>query len=114
MVWHRRTWLIDHGAAFYFHHRWDGDPAGAADPFARIREHVLLPAATRLVEVDADLARRLDEARFRAILAAVPDDWLAAPGAHGDPAQQRAAYVQYLTRRLALRAHFVEEACRVR
>jgi len=114
MVWHRRTWLIDHGAAFYFHHRWDGDPAGAGDPFVRIREHVLLPAATRLAEADAVLAARLDEGRFTAMLAAVPDDWLAGPGAHGSPDQQRRAYVGYLTRRLAARASFVEEARRAR
>src|SRR5882672_3184770 len=22
LVWHRKLWLIDHGAAFYFHHTW--------------------------------------------------------------------------------------------
>ena len=24
LVWHRRTWAIDHGAALYFHHGWPG------------------------------------------------------------------------------------------
>src|SRR5665213_1304185 len=23
LMWHRRLWLIDHGAALYFHHAWD-------------------------------------------------------------------------------------------
>ena len=25
LMWHRRLWLIDHGAALYFHHAWDDD-----------------------------------------------------------------------------------------
>ena len=59
LTWHRRLWLIDHGAAFYFHHG-DGDWTGAADkPFARISDHVLLLEADRIGEVDADLATRL-------------------------------------------------------
>src|ERR1700734_3004951 len=24
LIWHRRLWLIDHGAALYFHHAWNG------------------------------------------------------------------------------------------
>jgi len=29
LLWHRRTWAIDHGAALYFHHGWSG---GVGDP----------------------------------------------------------------------------------
>ena len=37
LVWHDRVWLIDHGAALYFHHR-DWEPeADAAQPFRRRR-----------------------------------------------------------------------------
>jgi hypothetical protein len=25
LMWHRKLWLIDHGAALYFHHAWDDD-----------------------------------------------------------------------------------------
>lgn len=114
LVWHRGLRLIDHGATLYFHHGWSGDLARASDPFRRIDEHVLLPAASRIAEADAALAPRLDEARFAAILAAVPDTWLAADGAFADAAGQRRAYVAYLTRRLAERASFVEEARRAR
>jgi HipA-like protein len=76
LMWHRRLWLIDHGAAFYFHHG-DGDfDARSQDPFTRIREHVLLPLATALRDVDAPLAARLPDAVVRAIVAEVPDEWL--------------------------------------
>ena len=29
LLWHRRLWLIDHGASLYFHHAWSG---GVTDP----------------------------------------------------------------------------------
>jgi hypothetical protein len=120
LVWHRRLWMIDHGATLYFHHGWDGSPARAADPFHRIADHVLLPYATELPLADAALAPLLDARLFTEILARVPDAWLAAPSRMGDtggfaePAVQRAAYVEYFVRRLAQREAFVKEAQRAR
>lgn len=111
LVWHDRLYLIDHGAALYFHHGWDGDAAQAARPFALIRDHVLLRWATRLAEVDAAMARRLAGAIDEAV-AQVPDDWLQGPDAFADPDAQRAAYAGYLHARLAGRAGFVQEAIR--
>jgi hypothetical protein len=108
LAWHRRLWLIDHGAALYFHHGWDGD-AGAADkPFPMIRDHVLLPLASGLSEADAALAPRLDAGTITGIVADVPDSLLL-DTAIGDPDTQRRAYVDYFCRRLARRT-FVQEA----
>ena len=61
LMWHRRLWLIDHGAAMYFHHSggWRDDGARAADPFAMIKTHVLLSRATELAAVDEEMARTL-------------------------------------------------------
>lgn len=114
LVWHRRLWLIDHGAALYFHHGWDGDLAGAGKPFPLIRDHVLLRWASRLAEVDTDMAARLTEAAIGAIVADVPDAWLEGPDRFGDAAAQRAAYIAYLVQRLAQRQAFVQEAIRAR
>ena len=49
LMWHRRPWLIDHGATLYFHHApgWDTDAAARTAPFPLIKDHVLLPAASR-------------------------------------------------------------------
>ena len=110
LVWHRQLYLIDHGAALYFHHGWDGDVSQAGKPFALIRDHVLLRWATQLAEVDADLAQRLDGDVIAGIVSQVPDDWLQGGDTFGDPATQRAAYIDYLTTRLARRAGFVQEA----
>jgi hypothetical protein len=114
LVWHRRLRLIDHGAALYFHHHWSGWRDKAREPFARIRDHVLLPRAERLAEVDAELAAALDPARLAAIVAAVPDAWLGGDAPFPDAASERAAYVEYLTLRRAAPRAFVEEAIRAR
>jgi hypothetical protein len=34
LCWHGRLWLIDHGAALYFHHAWDDEVARSRSPFA--------------------------------------------------------------------------------
>ena len=56
LMWHRRLYLIDHGAALYFHHGWDGDVSGADKAFPLIRDHVLLRGASRLAEIDGGMA----------------------------------------------------------
>ena len=114
LVWHRRLWLIDHGAALYFHHDWDGYLDRATDPFARIRDHVLLPYASELREADARLGARLSRAVIERILHEVPDAWLGGDAPFANPAAHRAAYADYLCRRLESPHAFVEEALRAR
>ena len=110
LMWHRRLYLIDHGAALYFHHGWDGSNANAGNPFARINDHVLLPWADALAEADQALSAKLDRDVLEGIVAQVPDSWLQGAGAFAEPAAMRAAYVDYLVLRLELRQAFVKEA----
>jgi hypothetical protein len=114
LVWHGRTWLIDHGAALYVHHTWRDPDAHAEQPFERIRDHVLLPFAEDLAAADHRLAPRLGTALFATLAAAIPDAWLRDDAAIGGADAQRAAYVRYLERRLAARGRFAEEAERAR
>ena len=109
-----RLWLIDHGAALYFHHAWANAAASAASPFAAVRDHVLLPRAADLAAAGAALRAKLAAAPLDAILAALPDAWLAGDGAPGDPDATRAAYRRWLGDRLAAAAVFEEEAERAR
>ena len=116
LMWHRRLWLIDHGATMYFHHSpgWTVDRSRARDPFVLIRQHVLLRAASMLEDIDPTMAGRLTFDIIAGIVDLVPDAWLqdsAAPGEHGS---YRAAYRHYLTDRLASPRPFVEEAVRAR
>ena len=110
LVWHRKPWLIDHGAALTFHHAWNGTVAQPAKPFAPIFEHVLLAQATALAEVDGEMAGRLAPGVLQAVLADVPDEFLQLAAAdHADgplatPAAHRQAYVDYFTARIAGRA----------
>ncbi len=112
LMWHRRLWLIDHGAALYFHHAWDGALARARQPFARIADHVLLPWAHELMAADARLAALLPPERIAAVVDAIPADWLPAEPAFADAAAQRQAYVEYFARRLETPRAFAEEAAR--
>ena len=113
-----RLWLIDHGAALYFHHDWASvDGARARTPFPAIRDHVLLPFAGDLEAADVRLAPRLDEATLDAVLADVPDDLLLdAPPGRPAPFETagagRRAYLDYFRARLAEPRAWVAEADR--
>ena len=116
LMWHRQPWLIDHGASLTFHHAWNGAVADAGKPFAPIAEHVLLPRAAQLAQVDAALAPQLTEAVLQAVLNGVPDGFLAQAAADrpdatlADPAAHRAAYVRYFLARLAERSRWLQGA----
>ncbi len=120
LVWEGDLWLIDHGAALYFHHDWPGvDEAKARLPFAPIRDHVLLPRAASVEAADARLAPVLTEDVLRAVLAEVPDDLLMdAPEGRTPPFEtpeaNRQAYLDYFRARLAAPRPFAAEAERAR
>ncbi len=114
LVWHGRTWLIDHGAALYVHHTWRDPDAHARRGFDRLAEHVLLPFAGSIADADARLAGRLDPALIERLVDAIPDEWLPPDRVIGDAAAQRSAYVRYLARRLEAPRPFVEDADRAR
>lgn len=116
MVWGDDVFLIDHGAALYFHHNWDGmDDARINTPFAAIKNHVLLPVAGDVQAADARLAPKLDAITIRDIVAAVPDALLMdAPEGTTPPFEtaevNREAYIDYLTRRVTGERPFVQAA----
>ncbi|MGX1090338.1 hypothetical protein RKD47_001019 [Streptomyces albogriseolus] len=91
-----RLWLIDHGAALVFHHRWDaGDPTRAYD----VRHHALGRYGPDVGAADAELAPRVTEDLLRSVVAQVPDAWLAGEPGFGSPEAVRAAYVSHLLAR---------------
>jgi hypothetical protein len=114
LVWHRQLWLIDHGAALYFHHAWDTADDRSASPFALIRDHVLLSQASQLTEADRVLKARLTRDEIARVVALVPDGWLLAAEPERSLEQHRADYRGYLERRLAASSRFTEEADRAR
>jgi hypothetical protein len=106
LLWHGNLWVIDHGAALYFHHGWAGGVSDA-ERFAaqtwNADDHVFREHAAELPAADAELRGLLGPEVFAEVLAQVPDGWLEpVPGAE-DPATVRAAYVDFLTARLGAR-----------
>ncbi|WP_279150054.1 HipA family kinase [Muribaculum intestinale] len=112
--WNRELWLIDHGAALYFHHAW-GDVAQAAlTPFAYIRDHALLPRASMIAEADKALRQRITPRTLQKIVGLIPDEWLDWDDTTLSPAELREAYAMFLTTRLANSNIFVKEAINAR
>jgi hypothetical protein len=112
LLWHRKPYFIDHGAALYFHHDWASMPRKIESPFAEIAQHILLPWATQIESASKIAHERLDETVFAEILACVPDEWLSAAQARLDAGQIRAAYVDFFVRRLAASPIYEEEGIR--
>jgi hypothetical protein len=88
LVWHRNIWLIDHGAALYFHHNWPtADPKRPFDA----AEHVLRDRATDLGAAHAALAPRITAGLLAEVTALVPTEWFGDRGAD--------AYAEHLLQR---------------
>ena len=114
LMWHRAPWLIDHGSSLYFHHApgWEHESERPRAAFERVREHVLLRAATLLPDADRRLAAVLTADVIADVLRLVPGAWLGDTAAAA--ASRRRAYEQYFAARLDAPRLFVEEAARAR
>ncbi|MEJ8836829.1 HipA family kinase [Ramlibacter sp. AN1133] len=114
LLWHRRLWLIDHGASLYFQHQWDDYMARSTSPFASVKDHVLLPLAAALGDADQEGRLRLSDEVIARVVSLIPDAWLCDTEAFAEPAGQREAYRSFLTARVRASQSFVEEAVRAR
>ncbi len=114
LMWHRRLWLIDHGASLYFHHTWKNYIERSRDPFALIKDHVLLRFAGSLQEVDLKMSERITPDVIDNVVKLIPDAWLVEDSSFGGSDKYRDAYVEYLLKRLERPRVFVEEAIRAR
>jgi hypothetical protein len=112
LVWHGKVWAIDHGAALYFHHGWSNGMTSpdrfAAQPYDA-KDHVLAAYLGGVEAAHDRLGTRLDEATLADVAAEVPDEWLeTVPGAETVDAV-RAAYVRFLSARLAQPARWLPQ-----
>jgi hypothetical protein len=114
LLWHGRPWLIDHGAALYFHHGWRASDSleTSRDPFEEIRDHVLLPWATDLAAAAARMQGRLTDDLLVRIARQIPLTWLSGDRAWSDAEALLDAYASWLTARLAALPIFLTEAQR--
>ena len=114
LLWHRKLYPIDHGAALFFHHDWPAREKRIESPFPEIEQHVLLPWADEIEKAGEAASQRLTPAVLTAIVNLVPESWLASASDGVSPGDRRSGYVDFLTRRLAASSIFEEEAMRAR
>ena len=114
LVWHGKLWLIDHGAALYFHHDWRDFMARSTSPFELIKDHVLLRFASRLADADTLMTRQLTPELIASVVALIPDAWLDDEPSFSSKAEHRDAYVRYLKQRIEAPRVFFDEAVRAR
>jgi hypothetical protein len=112
--WHKELWLIDHGAALYFHHTWQDWEQQALKPFTRIKDHVMLHKASELEPVDAAFKAILTPERIQGIVSLIPDSWLEGESHFESIEAHRQAYAQFLEARVAHSSVFVNDARHVR
>ena len=110
LIWHKELWLIDHGACLYFHHSWSDWEGHAKSPFSLIKDHVLLPQATRLNEVNAESKNLLSDTVLKSIVDLIPDDWLHWEETDETPEQIREIYFKFLSTRLIHSDIFLKQA----
>ncbi|HXP52555.1 MAG TPA: aminotransferase class I and II, partial [Bacteroidia bacterium] len=75
-----------------------------------IKDHVLLPQANLLEEVNAEFTKLLTEEKLRNIVALIPDAWLHWEGTKETPESIREVYLQFLLIRLKHSTIFTKEA----
>ena len=108
LTWHKKMYLIDHGAALYFHHADGNWPGRSADRFPLVRDHILLKHASMLDEADQSMTARLTPDIIDGIARAIPLEWL--EGAEDGGHDRRSAYSEFLRQRIELPHHFLDEA----
>ncbi|HYK75668.1 MAG TPA: HipA family kinase [Daejeonella sp.] len=110
LIWHKELWLIDHGAALYFHHSWQNWEEQAIRPFHLIKDHVLLPLATKTEDIDKEFKAILTPEKIQSIIDLIPDGWLDDPSSPFETTEaHRQAYATFLNKRLAHSEIFVKE-----
>ena len=117
LVWERRPWLIDHGAALYVHHHWaNATPEKTRSPFSLVANHVLLGRSDGIAEIDDSAAAALEGPGLEEALSALPDELLTGPEfePEGSADVHRRRYRDYLSDRLRAPRAFVAGAVEAR
>lgn len=110
LMWQKQLWLIDHGAALYFHHSWSNWENHARSAFTLIKDHVLLPQASALEAADEEIKQLLTPAFLQQLPQHIPDNWLEWEGSELTPAEIRNVYADFLLTRFEHAHVFINAA----
>ncbi len=114
LMWHKELYLIDHGASLFFHHQWASAEDKFANPFAAIKDHVLLRSAKDIAIAGQKFRLILNRDLFVAIVALIPDDWLESESFFSNTSDHREAYLNFLLKRMDASTTFEQEVIRVK
>ncbi|SDW33249.1 HipA family kinase [Aequorivita viscosa] len=109
LIWHKELWLIDHGATFYFHHSWDNWEKAAVSSFPYIKDHVLLPQASLIEEINDEMIALLHDEKLKEITNLIPAEWMEWEGTDMKPDEIREVYYQFLVKRRNSSNNFVKQ-----
>lgn len=107
LMWNKELWLIDHGAALYFHHSWTNWAEQSTRAFAQVKNHVLLPWASEMAAADSSFKKILTKDVIHAIVSLIPDEFISA---HDESGEAREVYRQFLLNRINESHNFVKQA----
>lgn len=110
LIWHKELWLIDMGASLYFHHSWINWERLSVTPFAEIKNHVLLPFASHLEEIDQQCKELISLEKIGEIVNLIPDDWLDWRSSEESIQDIKNIYLEFLSNRLNNSQLFIKEA----
>lgn len=114
LQWNKELWIIDNGASFYFHHNWETWKNHLTRTFPLIKDHVLIRKAEKLTEAAEEIKRKLTLEKISEIVNTVPEDWLNIESEVMTPTEMRAAYIEFITTKLANIDALVKEAADAR
>ncbi|MGN0021539.1 MAG: HipA family kinase [Sphingobacterium hotanense] len=109
LVWHKELWMIDYGAALYFHHSWDNWEEQIEKPFVQIKDHVLLKQASEVAKIDQEYKSLFTRENIAKVLSAIPDEWLIDEVRNLTAAEVREVYVEFIARRAEQSEIFVNQ-----
>jgi hypothetical protein len=110
LIWNKELWLIDHGAALYFHHSWSNWEEHALRPFSLVKDHVMLPFASELETADLELKKAITPEIINNIVDLLPQEWLIPGSENESPGSMRQVYADFLKLRIANSNIFLKEA----
>jgi hypothetical protein len=110
LMWKKELWLIDPGAALYFHHNWSNWTNHIKSPFSLVKNHVLLQQATELEEADRVCKELITQDLVETIVNLIPEEWLRDESIFENKEEHRNAYKTFLLTRMQNSDIFIKEA----
>ncbi|MEO9891870.1 HipA family kinase [Aurantibacter sp.] len=110
LQWNNELWVIDNGASFYFHHNWKEWKNHLNRTFPFIKDHVLLPQASKLEEAASEIQQLITTDKIVEIIANIPEDWLIDEADDLSTTEIREAYIAFINAKFDMITLLVKEA----